>query len=100
LQGVSRMPHSKRAWTEDDIVKLKSMAGKVPWEGIAAELGRSRGALAVKACELGVSLRTKPRAGKGKRRVVQPPETFINLPRVGSRPIAGHPSTRSRESNA
>jgi hypothetical protein len=100
LQGVSRMPHSKRAWTEDDIVKLQSMAGKVPWEGIAAELGRSRGALAVKACELGVSLRTKPRAGKGKRRVVQPPETFINLPRGGSRPIAGHPSTRSRESNA
>jgi hypothetical protein len=91
------MPHSKRAWTEDDIAKLKSMAGKVPWEGIAAELGRSRGALAVKACELGVSLRTKPRGGKGKRRV---PETFLNLPRLGSRPIAGRPSTRSRESNA
>jgi hypothetical protein len=61
------MPHSKPSWTEDDIAKLKSMAGKVPWEGIAAEPGRSRGALAVKACELGLSLRTKPRAGKGKR---------------------------------
>jgi hypothetical protein len=94
------MTHSKRAWTEDDIAKLKSMAGKVPWERIAVELGHSRGAIAVKACELGVSLRTKPRAGKGKRRAVQPPETFLNLPRVGSRPIAGHPSTRSRESNA
>ena len=89
------MPHSKRAWTEDDIAKLKSMAGKVPWEGLAAELGRSRGALA--ACDLGVSLRTKPRGGQGKGRV---PETFLNLPRLGSRPIAGRPSTRSRESNA
>jgi hypothetical protein len=61
------MPHSKRAWTEDDIAKLKSMAGKVPWEGIAAKLGRSRGALAVKACELGVSLRTNlgPERAKG-----------------------------------
>ena len=38
------MPHSNRAWTEDDIAKLKSMAGKVLREGIAAELGRSRGA--------------------------------------------------------
>ena len=94
------MPHSNRAWTEDDIAKLKSMAGKVLREGIAAELGRSRGALAIKSCELGISLRTKPRAGKGKRRAVQPPEAFVNLPRVGSRPIAGRPSTRSRESNA
>jgi hypothetical protein len=93
------MPHSKRAWTEDDIAKLKSMAGKVPWEGITAVLARSRGALAVKSCELGISLRTKPRAGKGKRRAVQPPEAFVNLPRVGSRPIAGRPPTRSRESN-
>ena len=61
-----RMPRSKRAWTEDEVAKLKAMAGKVAGERIAAELDRSVGALAVKACELGVSLRTKPRAGKGK----------------------------------
>jgi hypothetical protein len=95
LQGVLRMPYSKRAWTEDDIAKLKSMAGKVPWAGIAAELDRSRGALAVEACELRLSLRTQPRGGKGKRRMV----SFLKLPPVGSRPIAGRPS-RSRESNA
>jgi hypothetical protein len=42
------MPYSKRAWTEDDFAKLKSMAGKVPWAGPVAELDRSRAALAVK----------------------------------------------------
>jgi len=55
------MPESRRAWKEDDITKLKAMAGKVPGERIAAELGRTLGALAVKACELGLSLRTIPR---------------------------------------
>jgi hypothetical protein len=42
------------------------MAEKIPGELIAAELSRSHGALAVKACELGLSLRTIPR---GKRRI-------------------------------
>jgi hypothetical protein len=46
--------------------RLKAMAGKIPGELIAAELSRSHGALAVKACELGLSLRTIPR---GKRRI-------------------------------
>ena len=58
------MPQSRRAWKEDDIAKLKAMAGKVPGERIAAELGRTLGALAVKACELRLTLRTKHR---GKR---------------------------------
>ena len=61
LQGVLRMPESRRAWKEDDIAKLKAMAGKVPGERIAAELGRTLGALAVKACELRLTLRTKHR---------------------------------------
>jgi hypothetical protein len=60
------MPQSRRAWKEDDIAKLKAMAGKVPGERIAAELGRSLGALAVKACELGLSLRTIPRGERTK----------------------------------
>ena len=55
------MPESRRAWKEDDIAKLKAMAGKVPGERIAAELGRTLGALAVKACELRLTLRTKRR---------------------------------------
>jgi hypothetical protein len=60
------MPYSRRAWKEDDIAKLKAMAGKVPGERIAAELGRTLGALAVKACELGLSLRTIPRGERTK----------------------------------
>ena len=55
------MPQSRRAWKEDDIAKLKAMAGKVPGERIAAKLGRTLGALAVKACELRLTLRTKHR---------------------------------------
>ena len=49
------MPASK--WTEDDIAKLKSMAGKFPARDIAAELGRSWGAVAVEASKLKLSLR-------------------------------------------
>ena len=47
--------HSK--WTEDDIAKLKRLAGKVPAKDIAAELGRSRGATVVEASKLRLSLR-------------------------------------------
>jgi hypothetical protein len=64
-QGVLRMPESRRAWKEDDIAKLKAMAGKVPGERIAAELDRTLGAVAVKACELELSLRTKRRGTRG-----------------------------------
>jgi hypothetical protein len=44
-------------WTEDDIAKLKRMAGKVPAKDIAAELGRTRGATVVEASKLRISLR-------------------------------------------
>jgi hypothetical protein len=76
------MPESRRAWKEDDIAKLKAMAGKIPGERIAAELGRSPGALAVKACELGLLLRTQPRGGKGKRRM----ESFLKQAPITDRP--------------
>ena len=52
------MPETKRAWTDDDRAKIRSLAGKVPSGQIAAELGRTNAALAVQACKLGVSLRT------------------------------------------
>ena len=39
----------RRVWTEDDIAKLKSMAGRLTLKDIAAELGRSKGATAVVA---------------------------------------------------
>jgi hypothetical protein len=60
-KGVLRMPDSRRAWTEDDIARLKAMAGKVPAERIAADLGRTPGATAAEASKLGLSLRIKRR---------------------------------------
>ena len=62
------MPETKRPWSEDDIAKLKSMAGKFPTKEFAAELGRSVGATLVEASKLKVSLRTRPHIN-GPRRV-------------------------------
>jgi hypothetical protein len=59
--GGQDMPQSNiRRWTADDIAKLKTLAQKLPPAEIAAKLGRSPSALAVKAHELKLSLRTKP----------------------------------------
>ena len=46
-----------RRWTADEIAKLKSMAQKQRAEEIAAQLGRSAAATAIKAHELKLSLR-------------------------------------------
>ena len=46
-------------WTEDDNAKLRSLAGTKPLEDVAAELGRTPGALVVQASKLGVSLAFK-----------------------------------------
>ena len=53
-----------RRWTADDIAKLKNMAQKEPCANVAAQLGRSVGATAVKAHHLGISLKV-PRQGDG-----------------------------------
>jgi hypothetical protein len=53
------MPHNRRSWTDEDIAKLKDMAGKLALREIAAELGRTPGATAVVASRLKVSLRTR-----------------------------------------
>jgi hypothetical protein len=53
-----------RRWTADDIAKLKNMAQKEPCADLAAQLGRSVGATAVKAHQLGISLKV-PREGRG-----------------------------------
>ena len=58
------MPNTRRSWTEDDIAKLKSLAGKRPAKVLATELGRSRGATAVLAHRLGLSLRYRVVCGK------------------------------------
>ena len=46
-----------RRWTADDIAKLKNLAQKERCDVIAAELGRSLSATAVKAHQLRLSLR-------------------------------------------
>ena len=57
LWGVFlRMPW-KRVWTDEEIAKLRSLAGKISIKDIAAELGRTPRAIAVEACKLGLSLR-------------------------------------------
>jgi hypothetical protein len=60
------MPEFRRAWKEDDIARLNARAGKIPVEQIAAELGRTVGAIAVEASKLGLSLRTQPRGRRTK----------------------------------
>ena len=52
------MADHRRVWTEDDIAKLKSMAGRLTLKDIAAELGRSKGATEVVASK--IPLRTHP----------------------------------------
>ena len=49
-------PTFKR-WTADEIAKLKNLAQKKTRKAIAAELGRSVSSTAVKAHQLGVSLK-------------------------------------------
>jgi hypothetical protein len=46
-----------RRWTADDIAKLKNLAQKQTRKAIAAELDRSPSATAVKAHQLGISLK-------------------------------------------
>jgi hypothetical protein len=49
------MPRLK--WTDDEIAKLRSLAGRVPAREIAAELGRTPGSLVVQASKLKIPLR-------------------------------------------
>jgi hypothetical protein len=50
----------RRRWSDDDMAKLQSMAGKYPAKHIAAKLGRGHSATLVKAHQLRISLRMKP----------------------------------------
>lgn len=60
------MPDNRRPWTEEDIAKLKSMAGKLALKDIAKQLGRTAGATAVEASKLKVS-RTRTYFGRPRR---------------------------------
>ena len=49
----------RRPWSEEDIAKLKSLAGRRPAKDIAVALGRSVEATVVAASKLKLSLRTR-----------------------------------------
>jgi hypothetical protein len=60
---------NSRTWTNDEIAKLKRLAGRIPRDQIAAKLGRSPGATAMEASKLKISLSLQPnirRALRGK----------------------------------
>lgn len=57
------MPDKRRSWTEEDIAKLKNMAGKLSLFEIATRLNRTAAATAMEASKLKVSLRTRPYFG-------------------------------------
>jgi hypothetical protein len=51
-----------RSWTESDIEKLRTMAGKRLTRQIAAELDRTIGGIIQKAFDLKLSLTVRPQA--------------------------------------
>ncbi len=53
-----------RRWTADDIAMSKNMAQKEPSANVAAQFGRSVGATAVKADQLGISLKVRRQGGR------------------------------------
>ena len=82
------MSDSRRLWSEDEIAQLKSMAGRFPAKEIAAELGRSSGAIFVEASRLNIPLTKRsgvPRANRvrtfGVKRL-DDDELAVLLPRI------------------
>jgi hypothetical protein len=75
------MPYSVPRWSADDIAKLKSMAQKYPTTTIAAQLGRSTAATIVKAHELKLSLRVRP---KKRELVSEPGPSGLELGKAGT----------------
>jgi hypothetical protein len=64
----------RRPWSEDDVAKLRSMAGRLPAKEIAAELGRTPQATMVEASKLKISLSTRPDKARAAvfRTVIRP----------------------------
>jgi hypothetical protein len=69
----------RRRWSDDDMAKLQSMAGKYPAKHIAAELGRGLPATMVKAHQLRISLRRKPHR-EGGTASLDPAAAGFDLP--------------------
>jgi hypothetical protein len=53
----------RKRWTIEDVERLRRLARTMPTAKIAAELGRGISATIMKAHELRISLRLKPKAG-------------------------------------
>ena len=51
------MPSWKKSWNEEDIKKLKTLAGTMPVTMIAKELGRTTGTVLAKAVEQNIPIR-------------------------------------------
>jgi hypothetical protein len=49
----------RRAWTPEDVARLRELAGKVPPAEIARELGRTEKAVGWRASALGLSLQVQ-----------------------------------------
>jgi hypothetical protein len=66
-----------RPWSDAEIRQLRSLAGKLPRDEIAKQLGRSSGATQVQASKLGVSLR-KP-VPRSLQSTMEPGPTGLKL---------------------
>jgi hypothetical protein len=79
-------------WNDEDLTRLRDLAGKMPPGDLARELRRSAAALAIKACELGISLRVA-RTGPRGPRAGQLPDGVV----FGYRAIACRLTERRRQ---
>ncbi len=60
----SEAPNARRAWTNDDIARLKALVAQEADPGVAAErLGRSRAAVLAKLAALGLRPKRDTRSG-------------------------------------
>ncbi|MDB5688059.1 MAG: hypothetical protein JWR77_2648 [Rhizorhabdus sp.] len=63
-------------WNDEDLARLRALAGKMRPGDLAGELSRSAAAIAIKACELGISLRVA-RTGPRGLQARQPPDSVV-----------------------
>lgn len=73
------MPHGYRVWTDDDVAKLKVLAGSKSPDDISRELGRTLAATVCKAHLLGISMRRPANAGLPRNWYKQPQERSSRL---------------------
>jgi hypothetical protein len=55
----------RRRWTDEDVENLQKLARTMPTAEVAKRLGRGRAGTVMKAHELNISLRLKPKVGSG-----------------------------------